>query len=143
MCSPDFAEFSVLWAGLATTFHHNFSTKTCHSRHKATLFHLGGQPSILAGPLNRMLDCLFRLHVEASERACAAGEAYFCVLVLDCSPWAVPRANPITAKVRTRRRFRLTTPRSSSTNRPPRLTRTTPLTRSSSTGYAMNHVNYT
>ncbi|PYU44616.1 MAG: type II and III secretion system protein [Acidobacteria bacterium] len=124
MCSPDFAEFSVLLAGLATTFHHNFSIKTCHSRHKARLFHLGGQPSILAGPLNRMLDCLFRLHVEASESACAAGEAYFCVLVSDCSPWAVPRANPITTKVGKRRRFRITTPRSPSTKRPPRLTQT-------------------
>src|SRR6266853_2372725 len=131
MCSPDFAEFSVFLAGLAPTFHHNFSIKTCHSRHKATLFHLGGQPSILAGPLNRMLDCLLRLHVEASESACAAGEAYLCVLVSDCSPRAVPRANPITTKVRKRRRFRITRPPSSSTKRPPRLTRTTPLTRSS------------
>src|SRR5438309_12132034 len=106
MCSPDFAEFSVLLAGLATTFHHNFSIKTCHSRHKARLFHLGGQPSILAGPLNRMLDCLFRLHVEASESACAAGEAYFCVLVSDGALWAATRANPITSRVRTSSRLR-------------------------------------
>src|SRR5207253_9539916 len=123
MCSPDFAEFSVLLAGLATTFHHNFSIKTCHSRHKARLFDLGGQPSILAGPLNRMLDCLFRRHVEASESACAAGEAYFCVLGSDCSRWPPPRANPSTTKGGQRRRFRITPPRSPSTRRPPRRNR--------------------
>src|SRR5258708_34846232 len=52
-------------------------------------------------------DKLQRLRVEASESACADGEAYFCVLVSDCSQRAVRRANRISTKVKKRKRFRI------------------------------------
>src|SRR5580704_1299310 len=54
MCSPDFADFSDVLEGLATIFHHNWCVKSWLVGISAcTTANL----SILAAPLNRMLDC--------------------------------------------------------------------------------------
>src|SRR5258708_38016575 len=59
MCSPDFADFSVFFAGLATTCHHNCCVKSCHSRPgRDVISFKTANLSILAGTLKRMLDFL-------------------------------------------------------------------------------------
>src|SRR5260370_39027998 len=76
-------------------------------------------------------DKMQRLLVEASESACADGEAYFCVLVSDCSQRAVRRANRISTKVKKRKRFRINMHRSSATKKRSRRNATTRPIRSS------------
>src|SRR5437867_1647893 len=96
-----------------------------------TVIYEGSQPKHPCRASKSNVRLLAELRIEALERACAAGETYYYVLVSDCSQRAARRASPISPKVRRRRRFKTMTPRSTSTKKPPRPILTTPATRSS------------
>src|SRR5947208_6313012 len=103
ICSPDFAGFSDFLAGLATTCHHNCSRKSCHLRHPIPLLMNGSQPKHPCRASKSNVRLLIGLRVEASERACIAGEAYYYVLVSDCSLRVARKASPTSLKVKRQR----------------------------------------
>src|SRR5260370_24769882 len=79
MRSPDFAEFSVFFAGLATISHHSCCVKTCHSRPRDAVISSGtANLSILAGILKRMLDCFSFMSRPRSVHASLGKDIRMC-----------------------------------------------------------------